>query len=1162
MKTHQVQEQALATAPVQLLHHPLPQRANFQQRWLGVTGSGESLALLEAAQKNPGLSVLVCASSQQAQALAGELAFFAPADLPILQLPDWEVLPYDRFSPHQDIVSARLSTLLHLHQQQQGLLILPVTTLMQRLAPTDFVASQVIDLQVGQRLDLHQFRRQLEQAGYRAVNTVYEHGEFAIRGGLMDLFPMGCEQPLRLELFDDELESLRFFDQETQRSLEKTERLSLLPAQEFPLTPEALALFRTEFQTRFDVDLSRCQIYQDTLQGQVTPGLEFLMPLFFTHTAHLGDYLPDQCLWIEIGAVQTAAEQYWQEIQRRYESLRHDIEHPCLPPEALYLAPEQIQQLRKLYPQVLLTPESVTDSRSGDVDVMTAPCPEVGVQAKAQDPLQALRAFQQQHPDTAILICAESPGRKEALRELFNKHQLATSDSTSWLDFAHNRPALSLCIAPLDRGCWLAEQKLLLVTEAQLFGERIQQRRQRQKSQINQDLVFKSLSELVIGSPVVHQDHGIGRYQGLITLEAGGQPQEFLQLIYADEAKLYVPVSALDRISRYSGTTDERAPLHRLGSDQWDKTKRKALEKIRDTAAELLDIYARREAQQGHAFELDESAWDQFCASFPFEETVDQELAIQAVLRDMARTRPMDRVVCGDVGFGKTEVAMRAAFIAVHGGKQVAVLVPTTLLAQQHYENFRDRFADWPVKVELLSRFRSAKQQQQAIEQLEAGQVDILIGTHKLLQASIQFKDLGLVIIDEEHRFGVRQKEQLKSLRAQVDLLSLTATPIPRTLNMAMSGIRDLSIIATPPARRLSVKTFVRKKEEALIKEAVLRELLRGGQVYYLHNEVSTIENAAEELSQWLPEARIGIAHGQMPERQLERVMQDFYHKRYNLLLCSTIIETGIDIPNANTMIIERADKFGLAQLHQLRGRVGRSHHQAYAYLLTPQDKKPTTDAQKRLDVIAAHEDLGAGFLLASQDMEIRGAGELLGDEQSGQIEGLGFSLYMELLEEAVQAIREGRTPQAHEPLRSGTEINLYFPALIPEDYLPDVNLRLQLYKRIASATNSSELKDLQIEMIDRFGLLPEATKNLFQQAALKQKAKALNLPRIDAGKEKGVIYFGDQPKINTSHLIQLIQTQARHYQLDGQQALKFNLAMEPAQACFKQLEQLLDQLS
>ncbi|WP_405337080.1 transcription-repair coupling factor [Marinospirillum alkalitolerans] len=1159
---NQAQQQTLAAAPVPLLHHPLPQRADFQQRWLGVKGSAESLALVEAAQRHSGLSVLVCASSQQAQALASELAFFAPSDLPILQLPDWEVLPYDRFSPHQDIISARLSTLLHLHQQQQGLLILPVTTLMQRLAPTDFVASQVIDLQVGQRLDLHQFRQQLEQAGYRAVNTVYEHGEFAVRGGLMDLFPMGCEQPLRLELFDDELESLRFFDQETQRSLEKTERLSLLPAQEFPLTPEALALFRTEFQTRFDVDLSRCQIYQDTLQGRVSPGLEFLLPLFFTHTAHLGDYLPDQCLWIEMGEVQTAAEHYWQEIQRRYESLRHDIEHPCLPPESLYLTPEQIQQLRKLYPQVRLTPEPVTDSRSGDVDLRTADCPEVGVQAKAQDPLQALRTFQQQHPDTAILICAESPGRKEALRELFNKHQLATSDSTNWLDFITHRPALSLCIAPLDRGCWLAEHKLLLVTEAQLFGERIQQRRQRQKSQINQDLVFKSLSELVIGSPVVHQDHGIGRYQGLITLEAGGQPQEFLQLIYADEAKLYVPVSALDRISRYSGTTDERAPLHRLGSDQWDKTKRKALEKIRDTAAELLDIYARREAQQGHAFELDDSAWDQFCASFPFEETVDQELAIQAVLRDMARTRPMDRVICGDVGFGKTEVAMRAAFVAVHGGKQVAVLVPTTLLAQQHYENFRDRFADWPVKVELLSRFRSAKQQQQAIEQLEAGQVDILIGTHKLLQSSIQFKDLGLVIIDEEHRFGVRQKEQLKSLRAQVDLLSLTATPIPRTLNMAMSGIRDLSIIATPPARRLSVKTFVRKKEEALIKEAVLRELLRGGQVYYLHNEVSTIENTAEELSQWLPEARIGIAHGQMPERQLERVMQDFYHKRYNLLLCSTIIETGIDIPNANTMIIERADKFGLAQLHQLRGRVGRSHHQAYAYLLTPQDKKPTADAQKRLDAIAAHEDLGAGFLLASQDMEIRGAGELLGDEQSGQIEGLGFSLYMELLEEAVQAIREGRTPQAHEPLRSGTEINLYFPALIPEDYLPDVNLRLQLYKRIASATTSSELKDLQVEMIDRFGLLPEAAKHLFQQAALKQKAKALNLPRIDAGKEKGVIYFGDQPKINTSHLIQLIQTQARHYQLDGQQALKFNLIMEPAQACFKQLEQLLDQLS
>ena len=660
---------------------------------------------------------------------------------------------------------------------------------------------------------------------------------------------------------------------------------------------------------------------------------------------------------------------------------------------------------------------------------------------------------------------------------------------------------------------------------------------------------------------MVHIDHGVGRYMGLETLTSGGQTQEFLKLVYADDASLYVPVASLDRISRYSGNNDENAPLHRLGSDQWDKARKKAAEKIRDTAAELLDIYARREAQKGYAFKLDDEEWEQFASAFPFEETVDQQLAINAVIGDMARTRPMDRVVCGDVGFGKTEVAMRAAFIAVHNHKQVAILVPTTLLAQQHYDNFKDRFADWPVNIELLSRFRSAKEQQESINRLEEGKVDILIGTHKLLQSSVKFQDLGLVIIDEEHRFGVRQKEALKALRANVDLLSMTATPIPRTLNMAMSGIRDLSIIATPPARRLSVKTFVRQRDESIIKEAVLRELLRGGQVYFLHNDVSTIENAAEKLREIIPEVRLGVAHGQMPERQLEKVMQDFYHKRYNLLLCSTIIETGIDIPNANTIIIERADKFGLAQLHQLRGRVGRSHHQAYAYLLTPEGKKPTKDAQKRLEAIAMNEDLGAGFILASQDLEIRGAGELLGEEQSGQIASLGFSLYMDLLEDAVKAIRSGKTPSAELPLHTGTEISLHLATLIPDDYLPDVNGRLQLYKRIASCKDAAALRDLQVEMIDRFGLLPEATKNLFRLTEVKQRAEALGIVRIDAGKDKGILHFGGQTSVEPIKLVQLMQRQPLVYRLDSAQSLKFNLDMSTADKCFAALEKLLDAL-
>ncbi|SFX08076.1 transcription-repair coupling factor [Marinospirillum alkaliphilum] len=1149
-------------AAPQLLSASLPRKPGFLQRWLQLPDAAGALALTEAAAALDAPLLVVCPDSSSAQQLVDELRFFAGDQLPVFSLPDWEVLPYDRFSPHQDIVSERLKTLLALPTQKQGLLVVPVTTLMQRLPPADFVASHALDLQPGQRLDLHGFRRQLEEAGYRNVDTVYEHGEFAVRGGLLDLFPMGCEQPIRIELFDDEIESLRFFNPETQRTEEKAERISLLPAHEFALTEAALKHFRTEFQTRFDVDLSRCDLYQDTLKGRVTPGLEFLMPLFFSHTATLFDYLPDASLIAEQGNIQQAASHYWDEIQRRYESLRHDVQHPCLAPTELYLPLEQLNRERNAFARIELHAGASDTSLSGDVTMPALPLPELAVAAKSPRPLGALQDFMAQHPEASILLTAESRGRREALLELLGRHDLQPVDVADWPAFVTERPRLALTLAPLDRGLYIQQPQLLLVTESILFGERIMQRRRRQTAAVNQELAFRSLTELTPGAPVVHIDHGVGRYMGLETLSAGGQTQEFLKLVYADNASLYVPVASLDRISRYSGTSDEVAPLHRLGSDQWDKQRRKAAEKIRDTAAELLDIYARREAQKGHAFTLDETAWEQFSAGFPFEETVDQQLAINAVIQDMCRTRPMDRVVCGDVGFGKTEVAMRAAFIAVHGQKQVAVLVPTTLLAQQHFENFRDRFADWPVNVELLSRFRSAKEQEVCIQRLEEGKVDILIGTHKLLQSSVKFQDLGLVIIDEEHRFGVRQKEQLKALRANVDLLSLTATPIPRTLNMAMSGIRDLSIIATPPARRLSVKTFVRQRDEAIIKEAVLRELLRGGQVYFLHNEVSTIENAAEKLRELIPEVRLGVAHGQMPERQLERVMQDFYHKRFNLLLCSTIIETGIDVPNANTIIIERADKFGLAQLHQLRGRVGRSHHQAYAYLLTPEGKKPTAEAEKRLEAIALNEDLGSGFVLASQDMEIRGAGELLGEEQSGQIESLGFSLYMDLLDEAVKAIRSGKTPNPDLPLQRGTEINLHLPALIPDDYLPDVNTRLQLYKRIASTRDKAGLKELQVEMIDRFGLLPDATKNLFRLTDLRHQAEAMGIQRIDAGKDKGVLHFSSQTRVEPIKLVQLVQRQPQVYRLDGAQALKFTRSMEDAEKCFTALQQLLDALA
>lgn len=1156
------QKSAASPSSLHLLSEAPPRKAGFIQRWLHLEGAAQALALVEAAEKHPAPLMVICPDSNSAQALADELQFFAEERLPVFTLPDWEVLPYDRFSPHQDIVSERLKTLLALPSQQKGLLVVPVTTLMQRLPPAEFVASHALDLHLNQKLNLHTFRRQLEEAGYRAVDTVYEHGEFAVRGGLLDLFPMGSEQPLRIELFDDDIESLRFFNPETQRTEEKTDQISLLPAHEFALTETALKIFRTEFQTRFDLDLSRCDLYQDTLKGRVTPGLEFLLPLFFTHTTTLFDYLPPEALIAELGNTSEAASHFWEEIERRYESLRHDVRHPCLPPQELYLPVETLNRERKAFPRVFLPAEKPDDSLAGDLQLNSQALPDLSVQAKASRPLGSLQDFLSDHPQTSLLLTAESAGRREALLELLGRHHLEPQLVDNWTDFLEQRPALALTLAPLDRGLWVGSPDVLLITESLLFGERIQQRRRRQASAINQDLAFKSLSELSLGSPVVHLDHGVGRYEGLEVLEAGGQKQEFLKLVYADQANLYVPVAALDRISRYSGLADENAPLHRLGSEQWEKARRKATEKIRDTAAELLDIYARREAQQGQAFTLDEEAYEQFAAAFPFEETVDQQLAIDAVIRDMCRPRPMDRVVCGDVGFGKTEVAMRAAFVAVNGGHQVAVLVPTTLLAQQHYDNFKDRFADWPVNIELLSRFRSAKEQEEAIKRLEEGKVDILIGTHKLLQARVKYQQLGLVIVDEEHRFGVRQKEKLKAIRANVDLLSLTATPIPRTLNMAMSGIRDLSIIATAPARRLSVKTFVRQRDEGTIKEAILRELLRGGQVYFLHNEVKTIENTAEKLRELIPEARLGVAHGQMPEKQLERVMQDFYHKRFNVLLCSTIIETGIDIPNANTIIIERADKFGLAQLHQLRGRVGRSHHQAYAYLLTPEGKKLTADAEKRLEAIALNEDLGSGFLLASQDLEIRGAGELLGDEQSGQIENLGLTLYMDLLQEAVEAIRQGKTPNPDQPLQRGTEINLHLPALIPEDYLPDVNMRLQLYKRIASSKDKAGLKDLQVEMIDRFGLLPVATKNLFRLTEIKHQAEALGLTRVDVGKDRGVIHFGDQPKIEPIKLVQLVQQQPKVYKLEGGQTLKFNRTMETADQCFHALEQLLTTLT
>lgn len=1135
---------------------PLP-AASGKQHWGNLPGAALSLAIAEAASNAKRFTLLLTADSQSAERLQEELAFFAP-ELPVLHFPDWETLPYDLFSPHQDIVSQRIATLYQLPELSHGVLVVPITTALHRLAPKRFLLGSSLVLDVGQKLDVEQMRLRLEAAGYRCVDTVYEHGEFAVRGALIDLFPMGSALPYRIDLFDDEIETLRTFDPENQRSIDMVESIRLLPAREFPLKKEAVTGFRARFRERFDVDFRRCPIYQDLSTGITPAGIEYYLPLFYEETATLFDYLPEDSQVFSLPGIEQAAEQFWNDVRNRYEERRVDPERPLLPPAELFMPVEDCFARLKLWPRVVASQQDV-EPGIGRERFPAQPLPELAIESKASEPLGKLRQFLDGFPGR-VLFTAESAGRREVLLELLARLKLRPQEVEGWGGFLASEERLAIAIAPLDEGLLLDE--VALVAESPLFGQRVMQRRRREKSRDGGDNVIKNLTELREGAPVVHIDHGVGRYQGLVTLEIEGQAQEFLLLQYADEAKLYVPVASLHLIARYTGSDDALAPLHKLGSETWQKAKRKAAEQVRDVAAELLDIYARRAARQGYAFKDPQVDYETFAAGFPFEETPDQQAAIDAVREDLLSAKPMDRLVCGDVGFGKTEVAMRAAFIAVHGGKQVAVLVPTTLLAQQHYNSFRDRFADWPVRVEVMSRFKSAKEVQNAITELADGKIDILIGTHKLLQDDVKFSNLGLVIIDEEHRFGVRQKEQLKALRSEVDILTLTATPIPRTLNMSIAGMRDLSIIATPPARRLSVRTFVMEANNPTIKEALLRELLRGGQVYYLHNDVKTIEKCAADLQALVPEARIAIGHGQMRERDLEQVMSDFYHKRFNVLVASTIIETGIDVPSANTIIIERADKFGLAQLHQLRGRVGRSHHQAYAYLLTPPRKAMTDDAQKRLEAIANAQDLGAGFVLATHDLEIRGAGELLGEGQSGQIQAVGFTLYMEMLERAVKAIRKGEQPNLEQPLGGGPEINLRLPALIPEDYLPDVHARLILYKRIANAADEDGLKELQVEMIDRFGLLPEPTKNLVRLTLLKLQAEKLGITKIDAGPQGGRIEFSADTSVDPMVLIKLIQSQPNRYKFEGATLFKFQVPMERPEERFNTLEALLERLA
>ncbi len=1177
-------ESAAAEAQLSALHPALPQRPGERLLWGRLYGAAPALAIASAARTSRRPIIVAVTDMQEASRLREELAFFlsgaAGDPIPVLSFPDWETLPYDVFSPLPELVSERLLTLHRLPTLARGVLVVPVGTLLQRLPPRDYVDGHSLVLSIGDRLDLDATRRRLEHSGYQCVSQVIGHGEFAVRGALLDIFPMGSDQPLRIDLFDDEVESIRTFDPDSQRSIDKLERVRMLPAREFPFTDEAISAFRQRWRASIDADPKASIIYRDVSDGRIPGGLEYYLPLFFDQTATLFDYLPDQTMAFESADARDAAEAVVTSIAERYEQRRYDLERPLLPPRSLYLSADELAARLNALAGVCWQASEVAERRKGYKAVCnfaTGTLPALALQARAADPAAALKRFlSDTGPGTSarrVLFVAESTGRREMLTDSLRGFRIQPTGVDGWRAFIDGDMPLAITVAPLEQPLRLHDvdvdgaRELALVTETQLYGEKVRQQRRRKTRERDGDAVVRNLTELHEGAPVVHEEHGVGRFLGLQTIAIGGSSAEFLALEYAKGDKLYVPVSSLHLISRYTGSAPESAPLHRLGTDQWDRVKRKAAQQAHDVAAELLDIYARRAARQGVAFPDPGADYDAFASAFEFEETPDQQRAIEAILSDMADPKPMDRVVCGDVGFGKTEVAMRAAFVAVNGGRQVAVLVPTTLLAQQHFQNFSDRFADWPIKVESLSRFKSAKETKAIMDGLVAGSVDIVVGTHKLLQGSVGFKNLGLVIIDEEHRFGVRHKEQIKQLRSEVDVLTLTATPIPRTLNMAMSGLRDLSIIATPPVERHPIKTFVSAWNDGLIQEACQREINRGGQIYFLHNEVETIENMAQKIEALVPSARVDSAHGQMRERDLERVMRDFYHRRFNLLVCTTIVESGIDVPSANTIIINRADKLGLAQLHQLRGRVGRSHHRAYAYLITPPPKVMTADAKKRLEAIESLEDLGAGFTLATHDLEIRGAGELLGEEQSGQIHEIGFTLYMDLLERAVEALKAGKTPELDRPLDHGAEIDLGLAALLPADYLPDVHTRLVTYKRIASASDAAELKELQVEMIDRFGLLPEPTKNLFAITGLKLKVQPLGIRKIEAGPKGGRVVFGDQPNIDHMRLISLIQSQPEDYKLDpgakgAAGALRFHMDMADPAKRIAQVSTLVSRLT
>ena len=1152
-----------------MLQLQIPEKYS-QTYWNRLYGSSLALSIVEAtgSHKNGPLVVIV-EDVMHADVLTKEIEFYKDEKQNIFHLPDWETLPYDIFSPHQDIIAERLTTLHALQNIRGGdILIIPLNTLAQRLAPQSYIQGNILKLKVKQQLDIADFRRNLEASGYINVTEVIEHGEFAIRGSIIDLFPASSTIPYRIDLFDDEIESIRCFDPQSQRSDNKVESVELLPAREFPSDEKGIQKFRSRYREMLSGDPLNSIIYKSVSDGIMPSGIEYYIPVFYEDNEldTLFDYLPKSSLYIAPHELQQQLEVFEAEINERYQQRRHDIERPILSPEYLYqTTPEIIKVLEQN--SIVYVSKNKNVEQQYNANVKTPP--DLILQTRLEEPAQALKNYIDDFITSnkgRILFVAETSGRREVLIELLRDHHIHPRICATWHEFIGCEDRVCITVSEISQGLVLlasdtVKADIAVITESQIYGQRAIQKRRRKKRGADSDAIVQNLTDLTIGAPVVHIDHGVGRYLGLEKLSGEGYDAEFLLLEYASNDKLYVPVSSLHLISRYTGASAEHAPMHRLGSDQWSKARQKAAKQARDVAAELLDIHARRAAVQGRSYPIDEHEYASFCNSFPFEETPDQETAIKAVLDDLQSPQPMDRVVCGDVGFGKTEVAMRAAFAVANAGKQVAILVPTTLLAQQHFQNFTDRFADWPIKVACLSRFNTAKKQKENLENLANGKIDIVVGTHKLLQKTVKYNDLGLIIVDEEHRFGVRHKEHVKSLRSEIDILTLTATPIPRTLNMSLAGIRDLSIISTPPLQRHSINTFVTQWNDALIVEACQRELKRGGQIYFLHNEVKTIEKITHDIQTLIPEARVEFAHGQMPEKLLEQVMLDFYHQRFNILVATTIIESGIDVPTANTIIINKADRLGLAQLHQIRGRVGRSHHRAYAYLLTPPESVMTDDAKKRLAAIESLEDLGVGFTLATHDLEIRGAGELLGENQSGQISEVGFTLYSELLERAVTALKQGKVPDPNEPLHSGIEIDLGLPALIPDDYVYDIHQRLMLYKRISNATDQDALDDIRVELIDRFGLLPEYLKNLFAVTEIKLVAQNIGVTGIEATDSGVKIKFNEHPNINPMKLIELIQTQSSLYHFDGKQTFRILKSAEKIEQRAKQIYDVIETL-